>query len=1610
MAMAQNGAVGRTSEAAIERIVTHGRAAVRSDVEADENEAFLRSYFAHVDAGELSERSPDDLFGMAAEHEQLGMVRDPGTTSVRVISPLVEVDGWESRHSILMTVTDDLPFLVDSVTMELSRMDVGIHLVVNPVLVDLRSTGGRFASADDDIEGDHASFIAMEIDRQSTPERLAEIEASIRRVLADVRAVVDDWPEMRSKMLDIADRLPSEPIPLSEAEVAEAVELARWVAGDHFIFLGYREYALDETSLRAIPGSGLGILGGEPAQPVRLLADLPPQARARAAERRLLNLTKAGSRSTVHRASYLDYIGVKTFDENGNVTGERRFVGLYTAEVYTRSASLIPRVRRLMDETLERAGFPRGGHDEKRLLNILEDYPRDELLQIDIDDLFDNAIAIAGLQERRRARLFARSELFGRFVTCMVYIPRDRYNTETRTQIEALLTESYGGSASDWSTKISDSVLARLLIHVSVDSGEPNDVDVTALEAQIEDILRDWEDDFRAEVVRDLGEDVGVEIGQRYADAFPPSYRGSFTPRAAVADIEELERLVEDGQVGLNVYRTPGNPPTAFKLKLYRRGERVSLTTVMPLLTNLGVVVIDEQPYEIRRDDGAPLWIYDFSLEHDDPGADFAATAELVEQSFAAVWRGEVADDGFNRLVLAAGIGPRYVAVLRVYARYLHQTGIAYSQQYIEETLGQHADAARMLVDLFLARFDPDREERVELCEAISVTFLAAVEQIASLDQDRILRRFHNLIVSTLRTNFFQADPDGSQPPYVAVKLDPKSIDDLPEPRPMFEIFVYSPRFEGVHLRSGSVARGGLRWSDRNEDFRTEVLGLVKAQMVKNAVIVPSGAKGGFVLKRSPTSADPQALRDEVVACYRLFVSALLDLTDNLVDGEVVPPKRTVLHDGHDTYLVVAADKGTATFSDIANELAVQRGYWLGDAFASGGSQGYDHKGMGITARGAWESVKRHFRELGHDIQSEPFTVVGVGDMSGDVFGNGMLLSEQIRLVAAFDHRHIFIDPDPDAAVSYAERRRLFELPGSNWADYDASLISPGGGVHPRSAKAIEVGPEVQRALGIEASVLTPAELMMAILRAPVDLLWNGGIGTYIKASSESNAEVGDKANDAIRIDARDARAKVIGEGGNLGVTQRARVEFARKGGSVNTDAIDNAGGVDCSDHEVNIKIALDQVVAEGDLTAKQRNEVLAEMTLDVAALVLASNRSQTQAISEERVEAASMVDVHARYLTSLTARGLLDRELEFLPDAEAMSDRRHADEGLTSPEIAVVLAYTKNVLNEELLASTLPDDPTFEPLLVDYFPALLRDSHGEAIRHHRLRREIIANRIANLIADRAGTTMVYRLSQETSAGSDEIAAAHMAAWEIFQLADLSEAVNAVDPALPAAVQLGIHLLARQLAERATRQLVRTRPFPFDAGLAIADLTSPVQQIVEHLPQYLVGGDLKAYKTKLAELLESGMPKSVAERVAGLNPSLAAIDIVEIAREVGADPTVVAGVHFKMADALELNWLRNRILRLPRDSQWSSLARLTLRGDLYADHRALTAQAVETHEAGAIDLVSPWLRKNRAATDHYLRTIAEIRAAGPGDLTTLLVAAREVRNLIGRTAPSSPGL
>jgi len=1604
--MADRNGAGSHQETTVDRVVSHARTV--DPRRADEFDSFLRHYLLHVDPGDLAARRIEDLFGAAADHLQLAKQWDPDTISIRALNPRNQIDGWESEHTVIMIVTDDLPFLVDSVTVEISRLELGIHLVVHPVMADAREHRASFCnprSRPDDSEAS-ASLILVEVDRQAGEEELGRIENELRRVLGDVRACVADWMPMRLKMETLAAGLSEETLPVDSAEILETQKLLEWLADDNFTFLGYREYELSTSGgvelLGARPGSGLGILRTDHVAAPRPVADLPPKTRERVHEKRLLNLTKATSKATVHRASYMDYVGIKTFSSDGTVTGERRFIGLFSSEAYSKSVTRVPRVERIVREVVERAAFPVKGHDHKRLMTILEGYPRDELFQMSSDELYDVAMAIAGLQERRRLRLFTRAELFGRFVTCLVYLPRDRYNTHTRVGIEEILTEAYKGSIANWSTSISESVLARLYFLVRVD-GDPTSVNVDELESRIAILIKDWDDDFASELIHSFGEDLGVRLGHKYLAAFSPAYRNAFDPRTAASDAQQLELLDPEAPPRLNAYREPGHPSSEFKLKVYREGGKISLTRIMPTLSNLGLTVLDERPYPVTPSDGSDVWIYDFALEHGEQQLDFLDAAALLEESFTSVWNNEVADDGFNRLVLSAGLHPREVGILRAYARYLHQTKTAYSQAYIERTLEEHCAVARLLVDLFLARFDPDIDNRDSKLTAISAQIDESLSGISILDQDRIIQQLHNLIESTTRTTYFQLDSNGNPRPSLALKLDPTQILELPEPRPKFEIFVYSPRFEGVHLRSGAVARGGLRWSDRHEDYRTEVLGLVKAQMVKNAVIVPAGAKGGFVLKRRPTDRDE--LRAEVVACYRGFVGGLLDLTDNLVDGGVVPPERTVRHDADDPYLVVAADKGTATFSDIANELALERGFWLGDAFASGGSNGYDHKGMGITARGAWESVKRHFRELGRDIQSEPFTVVGVGDMSGDVFGNGMLRSEHTRLVAAFDHRNLFFYPDPDPAASFAERRRLFDLPRSSWADYDESLLSTGGAIYGRGAKSISPTAEVCAALGVDEASYTPDQLISAILQAPVDLFWNGGIGTYVKSSQESHADVGDKANDNIRVSATELGASVVGEGGNLGMTQLGRIEFASLGGRLYTDAIDNAGGVDCSDHEVNIKILLDRVVIDGDLTSKQRNELLEQMTDEVGTLVLNNNYDQTQVLSTERLEAASMVDVHARYLAYLEAEGLLDRQLERLPDGETLADRRLAGQGLTAPELAVLIAYTKNTLQAQLLESHVPDDDFFLPILTEYFPEPLRERFATQISSHRLRREITANQIANRVVNRAGTSMVYRLCQETSAPPHEIAAAHMAAWDIFELDTLAAAVNILDNQLPAEQQLAIHLSARQLAERATRLLVRSRPYPFNAADAVSDLVDAVRETNANLSEHLVGTDKASFYERAESYASSGLSEDLALRAAGLGPSLAALDIVVVAADADEPVSAVAGVHFNVAEFLDLTWLRERILTLPRDTQWETLARLTLRGDLYTDHRALTSRVVAMGKTALNpkQRVEHWMAQNPGPVGYYRRTIADIRASAIGDLTTLLVASREVRSLISRT-------
>ncbi len=1596
----------------IERLAKLARGRLPA-AQADLAAAFTRLYYTGVDAEELAARAPEDLVGAALNHLALGRRYSGGAPKVRACNPRFEEHGWQSTHTVVEVVNDDMPFLVDSVTMEANRQGLTLHLVIHPVLRAGRDPQGNLASVSAPAagqEGRQESFIHMQLSRQTDPGRLKQLEEGMQRVLADVRAAVEDWRTMQERMRGVIAELERSPPPLAREEVGEARAFLEWLLAHHFTLLGYRDYDLvvreEEDMLRIVPGSGLGILRERAGTTVSAsFATLPPEARARARAPELLVLSKANSRSTVHRPGYLDYVGVKRIDSDGQVVGERRFLGLYTHIAYSENPAAIPILRRKLAHVMQRAGFLPASHSGKALASILESYPRDELIQIGADEIYEHAIAILQLGERQRTRLLVRRDAYGRFVSCLVFVPRDKYNTALRQRFQKILRKAFKGASSEFSVNLSEGALARILIVVRLRPGAiAPQLDVRELEAKLVVATRQWEDDLYELLLERMGEERANRIFAAYGHAFPAGYREDNAVRSALLDLEILDGLAAPPALGMNLYRPLDAEPGTLRFKLYRSGVPIALSDSLPMLENLGVRVLDERPYEIEPAGGGKVRIVDFGLAlPGDAEPALERVRPLFHDAFEAMWNGRVESDRLNRLVLGAELSAREVSILRAYASYLRQAAFTFSQSYIRQTLTAHPAIARLLVKLFGARFDPARASRADE-EALAKEIEAALDAVPSLDEDRILRRFLAVIQATLRTNYYQPAADGKPKPYVSFKFDPKRIPELPEPRPLFEIWVYSPRVEGVHLRGGRVARGGLRWSDRMEDFRTEVLGLMKAQMVKNVVIVPVGSKGGFVLKRPPAGGDRELLLKEGVECYRTFLRGLLDVSDNLAGGKTVPPASVVRQDGDDPYLVVAADKGTATFSDIANGVSKDYGFWLGDAFASGGSVGYDHKKMGITARGAWESVKRHFREIGLNTQTTDFTVAGIGDMSGDVFGNGMLLSRHIRLLAAFDHRHVFVDPDPDAAKSFAERERLFKLPRSSWADYDAKLISKGGGVWPRSAKSIPLSPETRRALGVEAAALAPNELVNAILKAPVDLLYNGGIGTYVKSSRQSHAEVGDRASDAVRVNGKDLRCKVFAEGGNLGLTQLGRIEYALGGGRLYTDAIDNSAGVDCSDHEVNIKILLDAAVREGELTEKQRNQLLAEMTDEVAALVLRDNYFQTQSISVAGLLGPALLEQQARFIRALERAGKLNRALEYLPADEEIAERKGAQTGLTAPERAVLLAYAKITLYDELLESDIPEEPTIASALERYFPKPLRERYRKYILAHPLKREIVATHVTNSTVNRVGATFVHRMREETGASAGEAVRAYIVMREAFGLAPFWESVEALDNTVPDRVQGEMLLEAGRLIVRATLWFLRNRQHLADVASAIARFRPGIETLRQLLPDALAEGERQGYGELQARFAKAGAPAPLAGQVAGFDAQFAALDIVEVAAALGCETDRVARLHFALGGKLEFPWLRARIARLAADSHWQALARAALRDDLAGMQRQLTADALRAAPAqgDVARLIADWEVANRALFDRFRQVLADLRSAESLDLAMLSVAMRELRNLASR--------
>ncbi|HEY0889683.1 MAG TPA: NAD-glutamate dehydrogenase [Nocardioides sp.] len=1601
----------------------------------------LEPYFRHVPAEELAGRDPDDLAGAVASHERLAAVRPVGTARVRVSTPSQAEAGWSAGgRSVVEVVVDDMPYLVDSVTMELSRQRRDVHLVVHPTVDARRDLEGRLEEVQPVRDGSRPapagmvreSWMHVEIGRVDPAEE-AELVAALEGVLDDVRGAVEDAGKMRERLARVAADLRERPqaVPPGRdpedwaAEVARSAELLTWLTEEHFLFLGCREYELqtgeDEADdgppayLRPVPGTGYGILRADPSLAPGA-GRLPERVRAKATEPHVLVLTKANSRATVHRPAYLDYVGVKAFDAEGRVVGERRFLGLFTNAAFTESVTRIPVLREKAAAVLARSGYDPASHAGKVLLETLEIMPREELFSVPVDELGPLVETAMAARERRTLRVVARPDAYGRYVSVLVSLPRDRYSTAVRERFARILRERLGGGEVDFTVRITESTTAR--VHFVVHAGEQGlaSVDpaaVAALEQRLTEAARSWRDDLVVAVEQAYGEQRGSGLA-RYLDAFPAGYQEDFPARVAAADLGRLEAVAEQaGEAGeavdLALYAADGGDADfgGPRFKIYRVGGPLSLSRVLPMLTSMGAEVVDERPYDLEGLP-RPTYVYDFGLRlpagAEDLGEDLSEDLrERFGATVRAMWDARAEIDGFNALVVTAGLEWREAALLRAYASYLRQAGTPFAQATIEAALRENVVIARSLVELFHERFDPDRpdEGRADREAAVVARVTEALEAVASLDQDRILRSYLLLLQATLRTNWFAQERAS-----IALKIDSAAVPDLPDPRPRYEIFVHAPSVEGVHLRFGSVARGGLRWSDRRDDFRTEVLGLVKAQMVKNTVIVPVGAKGGFVPKRLP---DPAVDRDGWLAAgkaaYRTFISGLLDLTDNReADGTVVPPPRVVRHDEDDPYLVVAADKGTATFSDLANSIAQEYGFWLGDAFASGGSAGYDHKAMGITARGAWVSTERHFRERGQDSQTQDFTCVGVGDMSGDVFGNGMLLSRHVRLVAAFDHRDIFLDPTPDAATSYAERERLFALPRSSWQDYDRSLISPGGGVWSRQQKSIPLSAEARDALGLAEDVasLSPHELIRAILRAPADLLFNGGIGTYVKGTHETHAAVGDKANDAVRVNGRELRAAAVVEGGNLGLTQAGRVEYALGGGRINTDFIDNSAGVDTSDREVNLKILLGGAVAAGELSGAERDDLLASMTDEVAAQVLHDNREQNLALANALSNAPSLLHVHEDWMSELERRGVLSRAVEGLPDPEEVRRRLDAGGALTAPELSVLMAWTKIELANELVEGDLPDDPYLEQDLRLYFPSAVRERFAERIAAHPLRREIVVTQVVNDLVNGAGMTFWPRLAQETGATAEELVRANFVAREIFGSQPFREEVRSLDHRVDAAVQTRMRVEMRTLVERASRWLIANRR-ALDAQATVDAFAGPVQAVMAELPALMVGREQATYLARLERLLKAGVPEPLAGRAAVLSPAYLLLGVVDTALSASLDPAEVARVHVALGERLGLPVLLDRIVALPRNDRWQSMARAAIREELHGAHHALTAQVLArtAPSDSAPARIAAWEEADAVLVARATETLEQICADEDADLARLSVGLRVVRGLLG---------
>ena len=1569
---------------------------------------FSQLLYGNISTLDLNNRNDSDMYGATLSLWNTLNEHKDQKPVIKVFNPQVSKHGWKSSHTVIEVVVCDMPFLVDSLRIALGRLGLTPHLMLNSPIKIVRDKSNKIvelsAASDNKIKAtstETAFFI--EVDRITEQSLLNNIVKELGSVVSDISLTVNDWQAMKDKLSETISNVKKSTFTCSKEEHAETLEFLNWLQNDNFTFMGYRSYDMKsikgDVALSAKNDTSLGLMKQSTGTKQRLLSELGEDAREVALGKNILVLTKSNSRSRVHRPALLDYIGVKHFDDKGNVLGEERFIGLFGSAYYTNSALDLPLIKSKVSAVLQASGFGQKTHAYKTLINILETYPRDEILQSNTPTLLNNVLGVFQMQERDYSGLFVRRDTFDRFYSCMVYVPRERYNTKLRIQTQALLKEAFGSDENvEFTTYFSESAQARTHYIVRVNSTKA-DINVKEIERNLNEAACSWDDKLATALNSNKGEALGKTLARKYVH-FPQAYKDEVLPGTALVDIDKFERLTSENTLEMLFYQPQeeSSDSRLVKLKLFHSGEPIHLSDVLPILENFGLKVIGESPYAIKTANGEVYWILDFSMLLTGKGKfNLEKVQSLFQDAFAKVWTGKLEDDGFNRLILGAELGGREVSILRAFAKYERQIGGTFSQSYIEDTFSRYPSIAKLIIKLFNLKFDPKKKTSEKTITKVEADIETSLDNVANLDDDRIIRRVVEMVGATIRTNYFQADANNEEKSYISFKIEPKLISDIPKPVPAFEIFVYSPQVEGVHLRGGKVARGGLRWSDRREDFRTEVLGLVKAQQVKNTVIVPVGAKGGFVCKQLP-----QGTRQEIFEagkeCYKTFIRGLLDITDNIVAGEIVPPTSVVRLDEDDPYLVVAADKGTATFSDIANGISEEYNFWMGDAFASGGSVGYDHKGMGITAKGGWESVKRHFREMDVDCQTTDFTCVAIGDMAGDVFGNGMLLSKHIRLQAAFNHLHIFVDPNPDAASTYVERERLFNLPGCSWEDYNKSLLSEGGEIYSRSAKSLKLTPQIMKMLGTKKQSMAPIELIQALLSMQVDLLWNGGIGTYVKGSSETHLEVGDRANDALRINGKELKAKIVGEGGNLGFTQLGRIEYAAHGGRINTDAIDNAGGVDCSDKEVNIKILLNTLVQNGDLTVKQRNKLLYDMTEDVSVKVLEDCYRQTHSLSITAMRGGSQLKEQSRFIHELERTGKLDRALEFIPNDDEIADRLVKGVGLTRPELSVLLAYNKMVLKDDLVCPEITGNSYYDKFLVEYFPQMLQQKYLTEMQSHPLRAEIIATQLANAIGNDMGFNFVNRMFEETGETVAEIANCYTVASNVFGMADMWKKIEALDNKIPTAVQTEMLFQIRRTVRRATRWFLRHRNKALDVAESIKFYRSTFIDLTTNLYSYMTEGDCEQLKQAEEDLIKSNVPDDIASYVAKLSSIFSTMDIAELTAEDSRDVSVVATTYFELGARLDLHWFLDQITRQPVANHWQALARSSYREELDWQQRSLTSVILraDCKSKKTDELLDNWFKENKQSLGRWKHILSEFRIGETHEFAKFSVALREL--------------